>query len=376
MGVTVREKIKGSGQWWVFLNHNGVRKSKLVGGKVAALSVKRELEKQIAEGSFKLEKKEMPTFGEYASRWIATTVPVTCKTSTLENYQNKLNKHILPFFDKLPITEVNRMKVKEFLMEKANQGLSNSVLGNFKTIISGALSLAIDDGSLTSNPSYRLGKSFRSKKEPLIVEPLTTEDLALLLKTFKTHYPAYYPIALTLARTGMRIGEVLGLQWKDIDFRSGLINVNRSFSRGKVGTPKGGKGRRVEMSNQLTETLQSLLRERKADKLSNGWKELPEWVFINSKKEPVCDSHFRDRVFEKVLVKAGLRKIKVHTLRHTYASLLVQNGESLVFVKEQMGHDSIKTTIDIYSHLAPRGNHDAVNRLDDAPICTLSAPKR
>jgi Site-specific recombinase XerD len=261
-------------------------------------------------------------------------------------------------------------------MEKANQGFSNSVVGNFKTIISGILGLAVDDGFLTYNPSHRLGKGIGSKKKQLSVEPLTRDELSLLLETFKIHFPKYYPIALTLARTGMRIGEVLGLQWGDIDFNGRFINVQRSFSRGKVDTPKGGKGRRVDMSNQLTETLQGLLKQAKVDKLSKGWKELPEWVFLNSGEKAVCDSHFRDRIFKKALAKAGLRKIRIHDLRHTFASFLIQNGESLAYVKEQLGHFSIKMTVDIYGHLAPSGQHNAVNRLDDdATFCNLCATR-
>jgi len=89
MGVTVREKNKG--EWWIFINHNGKRKSKKVGrDKRLALDVAKKVEARLALGGFNLddEKERIPSFGEYAARWIATTVPATCKASTLRDYRS------------------------------------------------------------------------------------------------------------------------------------------------------------------------------------------------------------------------------------------------------------------------------------------------
>jgi integrase len=90
----------------------------------------------------------------------------------------------------------------------------------------------------------------------------------------------------------------------------------------------------------------------------------------------VIANHWRKRIFDKALEKAGLRKIRIHDLRHTYASLLIQGGESLPYVRDQLGHHSIKVTVDIYGHLAPEGNKQAVDKLDDATIRNLSATKK
>lgn len=377
MGVLVKEKQKG--EWWVFINHQGKRKAKKIGrDKRLAQEVAKKIEAKLALGEFSLdEKKSIPTFGEYASRWIATTVPATCKMGTLRNYQLYLKKWVLPAFGKMLITEVNRIAIKEFLMDIANRDFSNSMVRNLKNILSGVMGLAVDEGVIPFNPSHRLGKGIKSKPQQLSVEPLTREELTHLLNIFEKHYPEHYPMALTLARTGMRIGEVLALQWGDIDFNGRFISIQRSFSRYQLGTPKSGKSRRVDMSKQLTEILLDLLKQRKEKKLREGWKEFPEWVFINSKGKPLRDTNWREKVFDRALAKAGMRKIRVHDLRHTYASLLIQNGESLAYVKEQMGHSSIKITVDVYGHLAPRGNQDAVNRLDDdATIRNPGATKK
>ena len=92
---------------------------------------------------------------------------------------------------------------------------------------------------------------------------------------------------------------------------------------------------------------------------------MPEWIFINNYGKPLVKNNWRRRVFEKALEKAKLRKIRVHDLRHTFASLLLEANESLAYIRDQLGHHSIKVTDDIYGHLTPGGNKDAVDRLDD-----------
>jgi hypothetical protein len=91
---------------------------------------------------------------------------------------------------------------------------------------------------------------------------------------------------------------------------------------------------------------------------------MPQWVFCNVNGGLIDPDHLRNRVFYGLLKAAGLRRLRFHDLRHTFASLLLQQGESPVYVKEQMGHSSIQVTVDLYGHLIPGGNKQAVDRLD------------
>jgi integrase len=235
------------------------------------------------------------------------------------------------------------------------------------------MNMAVDDEIIDTNTCLRLGRILRTNQPREGINPLTKEDLKILQDTFLKHSPRAYPLVLTLARTGMRIGEAVSLRWGDIDFTNRFITVQRCISRGKIGTPKNGKGRRVDMSMQLTETLRQLKRQRAEETLRNGWREIPQEVFLNYEGRRVDPSHFKQQIFDKVVSRAGLRSMRIHDLRHTFASLLIQAGESLAYVRDQLGHHSIKMTVDIYGHLAPGGNRAAVDRLDDATICNLSA---
>ena len=95
--------------------------------------------------------------------------------------------------------------------------------------------------------------------------------------------------------------------------------------------------------------------------LGKGQNEIPRWVFCNQEGGILDAKNFRNRALHKCLDEAKIRRIRLHDLRHTFASLLIQNGESLAYVKEQMGHSSIKVTVDVYGHLVPGANRQAVN---------------
>ncbi len=117
------------------------------------------------------------------------------------------------------------------------------------------------------------------------------------------------------------------------------------------------------MSLELTRTLKDLLLERQVNAGAQGTAVLP-WVFCNESGGLLHPHNLRDRVFYGLLEKAKLRQVRFHDLRHTFASLLLQQGETPVYVKEQMGHSSIQVTVDLYGHLIPGGNKQAVDRLD------------
>jgi integrase len=148
--------------------------------------------------------------------------------------------------------------------------------------------------------------------------------------------------------------------------------VQRNLVSGKLTTPKNHTRRRVDLSRKLTEALEQRLVAAKASVLKAG-EPVPAWVFSNSDGGPLDGDNIRRRVFEKALTKAKLRHVRIHDLRHSFASHLIQNGESLAYVRDQLGHSSIQVTVDIYGHLVPGSNRAAVDRLDTLPISIPAA---
>jgi integrase len=264
---------------------------------------------------------------------------------------------------------------------------------------------AIDDGSAHQNPAARIGKlNKRAKDDPQKkIDPLTCEEIQVLLKTAAEKDPAYCPLFLTAVRTGLRQGELLSLKGMDLDFKGRFIHVQRNLSRSTISVTKNGKDRKVDMSAQLADVLGDLLSKRRAEALRREMEKpaeerrdaatvvnevLDQWLFQTPEIVAICEAAKRRRLrgvkprggtqlnpgnlrklFHRILADAKLRRVRFHDLRHSFASLLLQNGESPTYVKEQMGHSSINVTVDIYGHLVPGGNRQAVDKLDDvAPI--------
>jgi integrase len=268
--------------------------------------------------------------------------------------------------------------VKRFLLKKIAAGFATSTVIHMKNAISGVLNLAIDDEVLLSNPAHNVGKIFQRQNQKPKFDPFNIDELAALLDTYQIHFPRHYPFILTLARTGLRFGEGLGLQWKDIDFKGRFINIERSLSKGRIEIPKSGLARKVDMSQQLTDTLRELKHHRKIETLKRGWARMPKWVFVSLNGEAYHESYLR-RMFYRALKKANLRKIRVHDLRHTYATLRISKGDNIADVSKQLGHHSVKFTMDVYYHWVPGGSKTEVDGLDElgsvATIRNLSATK-
>jgi integrase len=154
----------------------------------------------------------------------------------------------------------------------------------------------------------------------------------------------------------------------DLDFNSRFVQIRRNSSRGQITTPKNGKGRRVDMSMQLTNVLDIYVARKKADALAGGGSveavmESP--LFTRADRRPLDPNDIRRMIFYPALTAAGIRRVRFHDARHTFASLLLQQGESLAYVKDQLGHSSIQMTVDVYGHLIPGMNRQAVDKLDD-----------
>jgi integrase len=113
------------------------------------------------------------------------------------------------------------------------------------------------------------------------------------------------------------------------------------------------------------ETLRALHVERKKETLKKGWREVPPWVFLNGVGNPVDPDNFRKRVRPKILSKADLQYFPTPSLRHTFASRLIQNGATLLYVQHAMGHHSAAFTLRVYSHFQPTGNRSEADKLDD-----------
>ena len=375
MAVKVRQH---KGKYWVFIDHKGKRKAKCIGtSKRAAESVAEKIEAKITLGQFEIkDERQRRPFEVYFRNWLDTYARAHCKASTVSIYETAFRLYLLPAFGQKDLSGITREEVKNLTYDLLAKGKTRSTVKNVLAPIREMFNHAIEDGHVTFNPALRVLRRSRTEEgeQKEKASFLTREELGVLLRTGQEHFPDYYPFVSLLARTGLRLGEAVALQWGDLDLTGRFVEVRRTMVYRTLTLPKSGKARRVDLSRQLTDTLKALLLERKKETLKKGWGEVPPWVFTTETGNLLDPDNFRGRVWYKLLAKAGLRHIRIHDLRHTFASLLIQNGESLAYVKEQMGHHSIKITVDTYGHLVPGGNRQAVDKLDGLENATIRNP--
>jgi len=159
--------------------------------------------------------------------------------------------------------------------------------------------------------------------------------------------------------TGARQGEILGLKWSDVDFSKKQISINRTFNMGRFFTPqKKGSARQIDLSPMAAKALAEW-------KLKSSSKD-DDLVFSNEAGGPMNYGNMVQRHYRKDLKYTGIPQIRFHDLRHTYASLLLSQGENIKYIQTQLDHSSPTVTLNVYSHLMKKENKGAICRLENA----------
>jgi integrase len=371
MGVKVRFR---NGAWWVFINHRGSRKAKRIGDRETAVKVARAIRERLASGDLQLgPATDQETLKTYAAEWGKSLSGL--KSSTVRFYTDNLKRHVLPALGQRPIGSINRADCRTLIATLRGKGLKLNTVRGIARTLSVVLSQAVEDEKLPANPALRLGKYLRRGDEPeRTIQPLTAGEVAHLVAVAKEHFPRWHAWVLCALRTGLRLGELLALQWGDIDAHGRFIVVQRNIVRGVLTSPKSHQRRRVEMSPQLEAALSVWRRALRARWLKKG-EPMPAWIFPSLEGTALEERNVRT-VFTRLLAKADLRQIRIHDLRHTYATLLLQAGAPITYVSQQLGHRDASITLRVYAHWLPDVSRREVDRLDALqPDATPAQPE-
>ena len=280
------------------------------------------------------------------------------KPSTIRSYQSNLDSHIEPFFGARQLAEVTLASVQEFIKALLGKGLSAKTIGNVIVILKEMFKHAVQWRYLDANPVQYVERPRGEDKE---MDVLTPEEIRRLLDAQEEPLRT---LLMTAVLTGMRQGELFGLQWEDVDFARHQVHVRRSLWHGMLGTPKSRRSRRaIDMPPTLERALQQLSTRRRS-----------EFVFCSERGTHLDADNFRHREFPEALRRAGLRRIRFHDLRHTYTSLLIAHGAHPKYIQAQLGHASIQTTLDRYGHLMPQLHQAGAQKLDQLVFGQQAAP--
>ena len=291
---------------------------------------------------------ESLTLSEYLDRWLKV-IQGTISVGSWKQYETIARLHIKPALGKLKLDRVSALHVQSLYTDKLDAGLSPRRVIYIHVTLHKALKQAVRWSLIPRNVTEAVEPPKANRNE---VSPLDEGQVHKLLESARRNkLEALYVLAVT---TGMRQGELLGLQWKDVDLDSGTLRVNRTIFRGVVSPPKTAKSRR---SIRLSRSALVALKDHERTS---------EWVFSTASGEPIDCTNFIKQSWRSLKREAGLRpNTRFHDLRHTCATLLLTKGVHPKIVQELLGHSSISITLDTYSHVLPNLQGEAVRAMED-----------
>jgi integrase len=356
MAVIVREKVKGSGEWWIFINHHDKRRSKKIGSKKAANSVAKEVEQGLARGDLGMVADKAPTLSEYGTQVLESPLN-GWEGSTIDQYRTVFRLHIKPVLGHRRLSEIKKRDVKGITASLQAKGLSPFRVETVLQVLRIILNHGIEDEYLAVNPCNNMSKYLG--KKPKKVNVLNAQEAQELVEAVSHLSPALNVFFVVKMRTGLRIAEMAALEWSDVDFETRTLNVTKQWDwkRKETRPPKNDSQRVVRLSPQAAEMLQGLYQSGAGTGL----------IFPDED-----GSHLSDKKIRRRLASVAPKKITPHDLRHTYATLRIAKGDNIVDVSNQLGHKNIKVTLDTYTHWVPSAEY--VQQVDELDTLHLTAP--
>ena len=290
-------------------------------------------------------------FREFAIDWLKSYVVANNKPSEVVSKESTLRVHLIPFFENFRLRDIGPRDVERYKAEKLATGqLSAKTINNHLVVLRKLLVTAEEWEAVDRVPRIR-----RLSVPPCKFDWLTREESERFLASVEKHYPQWRAFFFMALRTGMRRGELFGVFWDDVDLVAETVTVRRSVYRGSFVSPKNGRERTIPMTPKLT----AILKAHQAVTRLRG-----DLVYPAADGKASHHQDHIDRPLHGALKRAGLRRIRFHDLRHSFASQLVSAGRSVKEVQELLGHQSIQMTMR-YAHLAPGRMRAAVNALED-----------
>lgn len=307
---------------------------------------------QLAVKELKENYNENIKFNMLARGYINEHCKIHCKKSTLDLYNSYLNNHV-DEINNLKLADIKVKHLNKIIAHMQDKNLKHKTINDVLTFISSIFNYAIDNEIMSKNPCQKIKKL---KKEHREMAFLNEDEVNKVLGTCKQTSPKFYPLLYTAIFTGMRRGELLALEWSDIDLDNKKINVTKTVYQGEATDPKTyTSNRKINITEKTTEVLKEHKRNRS---------EVSKIVFCNTFGKYQHAWDMVDKRFKPILKACNL-SVRFHDLRHTYASLLLSKNIPINYVSKQLGHASCKMTLDRYGHLMPDVNERAVNILDE-----------
>jgi len=307
---------------------------------------------------------------DFLEHWLKSYAS-SVRPNTIRSYAGVIQYHILPALGNIKLKDLSIDRIQMFYNNETENGTSPRMVQYIHSVLRRSLNFALRWGLLVRNPA--LG-AIRPKLLKTEMKTLNGDQVRVFLSAAKgTRNEALFWIAVS---TGLREGEILGLKWSDLDWKTKRLQVKRQLQRLKgeglvLTEPKSAAGKRLIILSSATLTvLQKHLNLQQEEKMFAGenWQE-NDLIFPSTLGTPLDPSNM-SKDFKDTLKMARLPNIRFHDLRHTAASLMLLQGIHPKIVQERLGHSDISLTLNTYSHVIPTMQEEAAEKMDEilAPI--------
>lgn len=352
VGVFVRD-LKGDGNAWLVSYHHGTRTTQKIGpdweeAERVAEEVRRAQLREDAGLPVPLPLRAV--LEHYRDGYVATL-----KHSTYLLQRGQIDNHLVPELGKLDARDLRESHVYDYI-EKKLRKLSPSFVRGSVNVLKKCLRRLRREHPDVPQLDLEIAEIFdraetSQAEETREISAWTTDEAAAILGIAHAKERRWYVMILLLLHTGCRRGEILGLKWPDVDFKNKRISIRRARVHGRTVTPKMRKKRdrprTVAMTPAMEMSLLGLHTFRHRGSKS--------WVFQTRTGRPV-DGTTVQRVWDRMrrhMAEEGIPTYTLHSLRHTFATLSLLGGKSIMWVSRQLGHKSVKVTLDVYGHVLP-----------------------
>lgn len=299
------------------------------------------------------------TTAEFLHGWIAGLGASGIKQSTRASYEMNIRRNVIPAIGAIPLQALTTARINKLYADMLAARLSPQTVRYCAMILRRALSKAVIEGQVTRNPADLADRPKRVRRE---MQTWRAEELRAFLDRIANE-PMYAAILLA-ATTGARRGEVLGLRWRDLDLDARRMQIAQTLIaigyRIEFDSPKTtGSRRLIALDEQTVAVLRQHRKRQLQERLVMGaGYDDRDLVFARPDGTPIHPERLT-RTFKRLVKAAGLPVVRLHDLRHTWASLALQAGVHAKVVQERLGHSQISTTLDLYSHTLPSMGEDA-----------------
>lgn len=335
-----------------FRNSDGKQQwERIDGGVMEAQAVLAERKAAMAKGQ--RVARSSHTFAEVAREWQKVAFP-RLKPRTAAIYEVSIRVHLVPRIGRMKIGEITTDHIANVISDMEARGKAASTIRNALAPLNRIFKWSVRRGLISANPMADLDASERPKDADRPIRVLNREEIVRLLDAADERYRLLLSVALF---SGLRLGELLGLRWKDIDFGGEIIRVRTQLNRQGQHVPL-----KQPKSARDVVLMPSLATRLKTHRLASPHSLEDDLVFPSDRRTGLDHRNVRNRGFYKPVGKAklnrpGERTLTFHDLRHVFASILIAEGNNVVYVSRQMGHAKPSITLNVYAHLFEAEEH-------------------